>query len=65
MIVKVQRPLYPRGGFWLAYNEDRTVEFLFSPEDELVAKMGNRPKAYFELDADARVFHRIVEDQPW
>lgn len=65
MIVKVQQPLYPPDGPWLAYNEDRTVHLSFAPPADLVEKMGNRVKAYFEFDIIGCVFHQIVEDQPW
>ena len=67
MIVKVQRPLYPFDAPWLAYNEDRTVTFEFTPKPALIRKMGKRVKAYVELELsdDGIIVHRIVEDQPW
>ena len=67
MIVKVQRPLYSLDGLWLVYNEDKSLVFQLNPDDELIQKMGNRDKAYFEADLlkGATVFHRIVEDQNW
>lgn len=50
MIVKVQLSLSTTAGArqMLVYNQDRSVQFEGDAPPDIVAKMGDRPKAFFE-----------------
>jgi hypothetical protein len=67
MILKLQRPVYPPGERWLAYNKGRIVLFELQPTPELIAMMGDRYKMYVEaeLEDNGFVSPRPVEDQNW
>lgn len=65
-IVKVQRPIVPHDGPWLAYDEQHEHEDSFYPDQWMIDVMGARYKAYFtavwSLD-EGWQFVRRIKDQ--
>lgn len=69
-IVKIQRPI--RGELWLFYNEDRSIEVMIDPGDDVRRLVGDELKVYAlaHLVDDGKggkliSIDDIAEDQPW
>lgn len=64
-IVKVQKPVYPPDGAWLAYDEAQVHSVPFWPDEWLREAMGGRMKAYFTAtwsDESGWIFKRRVKE---
>lgn len=67
-IVKVQRPMVPANGDWLAFDERREHEEEFQPDAWMLEAMGARMQCYFmgTWSADGWIFkRRVKEKQNW
>ena len=70
-VLKIQLPLSaPEGSPALAYNEDRSVQFTFPVDEELIAFANGREKFYVEAeikknDESGVTFVPIRETEPW
>lgn len=71
MIVKLQRPMFPPNGPWMAYDKKHKFEAFIDPskiEKRVLDLMGDAPKGYFEaeLRSDGQLeILRKVADGAW